>query len=189
MRGMDCWSSAYENSQGLAGLTDTLRNLEEQYPHAKDWFDELNADNLKKEIEARLVAFTESNKLTKKMTNKLTEQNSILTKYYVTLGGLDVDSEAWIAQNATIDALVVEIDTLQKNLNTENEKYAIMDLEDATDAETLNKTEMKQLEVILQDRKAEAAWETTEITRFQAIFDGEGSQEDKDAAKENLKAA
>ena len=62
MRGMDCWSSAYENSQGLAGLTDHLRDLEGQYPHAKDWFDELNADNLKKEREARLVAFAESNK-------------------------------------------------------------------------------------------------------------------------------
>lgn len=69
MRGMDCWSSAYENSQGLAGLTDHLRDLEQQYPHAKDWFDELNADNLKKEREARLIAFSESNKTTKKMAN------------------------------------------------------------------------------------------------------------------------
>jgi hypothetical protein len=64
-----------------------------------------------------------------------------------------------------------------------------MDLEDATDAETLNKTEMKQLEYVLQELKGEAAWETTEIPRFQAILDGDASQEDKDAAKQNLKAA
>ena len=74
-------------------------------------------------------------------------------------------------------------------LNTENEKYARMDLEDATDAETLNKTELKQLEFRLQDLKAEAAWETTEIPRFQAILDGDASEADKDAAKQNLKGA
>lgn len=64
-----------------------------------------------------------------------------------------------------------------------------MNLKDATDAETLNKTELKQLEFNLQERKAEKAWEESEITKFDAVLNGNGSDDDKENARLQKKDA
>lgn len=110
MRGMDCWSSAYENSQGLAGLEQQLQWLQEQYPHAKDWYDELNADNLKKEREAAAVAFAESAKKTRKMTNKMAELEGLFQIEQAILDGMEDDgSEAYTDQQLVAGGIFDEL--------------------------------------------------------------------------------
>jgi len=67
-----------------------------------------------------------------------------------------------------IDAMSLEIYNTRMELNHVNEAYAIMDQEDAMQAETLVNTRLRESAKLLEERQAEAAWEDSLIVTYNA---------------------
>jgi len=94
MPGMDCWDASYEGAQGREDLMYELEMLRNEYPEAKQYFDELNFENLQKEAAERQLAFGESKKQTRKLTNQVGDAYLKKEKWETELATLDPSTEA-----------------------------------------------------------------------------------------------
>lgn len=71
MPGMECWSGDFANTAGRQSLLNQLENIQGELKKAKEHYDELNAENLRKQAEQRAADLAESRTNSNKLVNQI----------------------------------------------------------------------------------------------------------------------
>jgi hypothetical protein len=80
MKGMDCFDGDFANAAGRASLEAELARFEGMAADAKEYYDELNVENLRKATEEREASLNNSRTLSNKLVNNISDTEKRLTK-------------------------------------------------------------------------------------------------------------
>lgn len=103
MPGMKCWSGDFANQAGRQSLLNQLDQIEGELSQAKELYDELNAENLRKAADARNAALADSRTFAAKLKNTIKDTEKKITKAQNSANGLE--GEALTAAQEEIKGL------------------------------------------------------------------------------------
>jgi hypothetical protein len=122
MPGMKCWSGEFANQAGRQSLLNQLEQVGVELGYAKELYDELNAENLRKAADARNAALAESRTFSNKLKNTIKDTEKKVTNAKNALNGLEgAELEAAQAALATLEA---DLKQQQKDQSDEESKFA-----------------------------------------------------------------